>query len=113
MRDHAITQSLNHQIRMVALTRAVPRSIDRCELTHLARTPIDYARAVEQHHAYEAALAELGCHVQRLPATPHLPDSVFVEDTAVVFADVAVITRPGAESRRPELGSMADALRPH
>lgn len=98
---------------MLALTRAVPRSINRCELTHLARTPIDYARAVEEHDAYERCLEALGCRVQRLPNAPELPDSVFVEDAAVVFDDIAVIARPGAESRRPEVESVADALRGH
>jgi dimethylargininase len=96
---------------VIAITRPVPSSIDRCELTHLARAPIDYARAAEQHEAYEAALERLGCRIERLPATPHLPDSVFVEDAAVVFDDVAVITRPGAVSRREEVATVADALR--
>jgi dimethylargininase len=98
---------------VVALTRAVPRSIDRCELTHVERTPIDYAKAVEQHDAYEAALRRVGCEVRRLPDAHDLPDSVFVEDTAVVFDDVAVIARPGAASRRGEVEAMAEALRPY
>jgi dimethylargininase len=98
---------------MLALTRAVPRSIDRCELTHLARTPIDYARAVAQHEAYEDALRRAGCRVQRLPDAPELPDSVFVEDTAVVLDAVAVMARPGAASRRVEVDAVADALRPY
>ena len=96
---------------LLALTRPVPPSIDRCELTHLAREPIDYARAVVQHEAYETALGTLGCRVERLPDTPDLPDSVFVEDAAVVFDDIAVIARPGAESRRHEVESVAQALR--
>lgn len=98
---------------VLALTRAVPTTIDRCELTHLERTPIDYARAVAQHDAYEDALRRVGCEVRRLPDAPEFPDSVFVEDTAVVFDDVAVITRPGAESRRAEVEAMAAALRPY
>ena len=98
---------------MIAFTRAVPPSIERCELTHLARTPIDFARAVQQHHAYEAALRRAGCRVQRLPDAPDFPDSVFVEDTAVVFDALAVIARPGAESRRGEVDAVAAALRPH
>lgn len=97
---------------MLAFTRAVPRSIDRCELTHLARTPIDYARAVEQHDLYEAALREAGCRVERLPDAPELPDSVFVEDTAVVFDELAVIARPGAVSRRAEVAATVAALTP-
>lgn len=98
---------------LIALTRSVPPAINGCELTHLQRTPIDYARAVAQHAAYEEALGRTGCRVERLPDAPELPDSVFVEDTAVVFGDLAVIARPGAESRRAEVDAMAAALRPH
>ena len=98
---------------MIALTRAVPPSIGHCELTHLAREPIDVARAARQHHAYEEALAELGCVVRRLPAMPEHPDSVFVEDTAVVLPELAVLAHPGAPSRRAEVTAVADALRPY
>ena len=96
---------------LIALTREVPASLDRCELTHVARVPIDIARAVRQHDAYEAALTAAGCRVVRLRPEPDLPDSVFVEDTAVAFDELAVVTRPGAESRRPETASTAEALR--
>jgi dimethylargininase len=98
---------------VIALTRPVPRSIDRCELTHLERTPIDYAKAVREHDAYEESLRRLGCRVQRLPEAHEMPDSVFVEDTAVVFDEIAVIARPGAVSRRGEVEAAAHALRPH
>jgi dimethylargininase len=94
----------------VALIRSVPRSIVRCELTHLARKPIDVVRAAQQHDRYEVLLARLGCNVQCLPDEPELPDSVFVEDTAIVFDELAVIARPGAESRRAETSSVAAAL---
>jgi dimethylargininase len=95
---------------MIAFTRVVPRSIVDCELTHLAREPIDWSRANAQHEEYERVLRTLGCSVRRLPALPHHPDSVFVEDTAVVFDECAVITRPGAASRRGEVDSVAEAL---
>lgn len=95
---------------MIALTREVSRSISDCELTHVEREPIDLARAVAQHVRYEAMLVKLGCTVQRLPPLNDLPDAVFVEDTAVVLPEVAVITRPGAPSRRPEVTSVAHAL---
>ena len=95
---------------MLALTRAVPPSIERCELTHLQRTAIDYAQAVREHAAYEDALRAVGCRVERLPDLPGHPDSVFVEDTAIVFDAVAVIARPGAASRRGEVESTALAL---
>ena len=94
-----------------ALTREVPQAIVNCELTHLMREPIDFLRAVEQHRQYEKALTDLGCAIQRLPTLPDLPDSVFVEDTAVVLPELAVITRPGAASRRPEVTSVSDAMR--
>jgi dimethylargininase len=98
---------------ILALTRGVPPAIERCELTHLARARIDVARAAVQHQAYEAALVEAGCTVQRLPDAPEMPDSVFVEDAAVVFDGLAVIARPGASSRREEVTAVAAALRPH
>lgn len=95
----------------IALVRTVPPAIARAELTHVARQPIDVARAGQQHRQYRDALERLGCTVRELPPEPDLPDSVFVEDTAVVLDEVAVITRPGAESRRPETASVAEALR--
>ena len=95
---------------MIAITRDVSAALERCELTHLARTPIDVSRARVQHKAYEACLAGAGCRVERLAADDTMPDSVFVEDIAVVFADVALITRPGAESRRVEAPAIAAAV---
>ena len=82
----------------------------RCELTHLERTVIDVALAREQHRAYEQMLRSLGCRIESLPEEPELADSVFVEDTAIVLDEVAVITRPGAPSRRAETASIAGVL---
>ncbi|MEO8577206.1 MAG: arginine deiminase family protein [Gemmatimonadales bacterium] len=95
----------------IALTRGVQPTIVDCELTYLDREPIDFHRAVEQHEEYEKALADLGCTIERLPSLPDNPDSVFVEDTAVVLAELTIITRPGAPSRRAEVTSVADAMR--
>jgi dimethylargininase len=83
------------------------------ERTHLERAPIDAALAARQHSEYEAALRELGCDVVRLPATAGHPDAVFIEDTAVVFDELAVVTRPGAASRRGETPAVAEALAAH
>jgi dimethylargininase len=95
----------------LAITREVSPAIANCELTWQERVPIDPAAAARQHAEYEKTLVQLGCLLCRLPAEPGLPDSVFVEDAAVVLDEVAVITRPGAESRRPEIDSIAGVLR--
>lgn len=95
----------------IAVTREVSRALERCELSYQERRPIDLKLARTQHRAYEEALASLGCELRRLPELPEHPDSVFVEDTAVVLDEVAVITRPGAESRRGETAPMAAVLK--
>ncbi len=95
---------------LIALIRPVPRSIGNCELTHLDRQPIDIARATAQHDSYRNALESLGCSLEVLPALDEMPDSVFVEDTAIVLDEIAIITRPGALSRRAETATIADAL---
>jgi dimethylargininase len=96
--------------RVHAITRAVPDTIGGCELTHLERVPIDVCRARAQHEQYERALEALGCTIVRAAAAMDLPDSVFVEDAAVVLDEVAVIARPGAASRRGETAAIAAAL---
>ena len=95
---------------MIAITRGVARTIQQAQLTHVERQRIDYAAAASQHRAYIEALQSLGCEVITLPADDAHPDCVFIEDTAIVFDDVAVITRPGAETRRGETRVVADAL---
>jgi dimethylargininase len=98
---------------MIVITRDVSPSIADAELTHMERVPIDYERAREQHRAYRDLLASLGCTIVEVPADREHPDCVFVEDTAIVLDDVAVITRPGAASRRGETPAIAEALRPY
>jgi dimethylargininase len=96
--------------KSVAITRAVSPAFAACELTHLTRVPIDVEVARGQHRAYEQALIDGGCLVERLDTAPDMPDSVFVEDIAVVFDELAIITRPGAESRRREAPAVVEAL---
>lgn len=98
---------------LLAITREVSRSIVNCELTFLSREAIDADRARRQHHAYEVALRQLGLAVMSLPEAPDLPDAVFVEDTALVLDECAIILRPGAASRRPETESIAAVLAPY
>jgi dimethylargininase len=96
---------------LIALTREVSPNFGQCELTHLPRQQIDVALARAQHRFYEECLTSLGCQVHRLPATPELPDGVFVEDVCLVLDELAVITRPGAASRQAETASVAEQIR--
>ena len=93
-----------------AVTREVSPAMNRCELSYLERVEIEIARAAEQHRQYEECLRAMGAAVISLAAEPELPDSVFVEDPAVVVDEVAILTRPGAESRRREGDSLARTL---
>lgn len=95
----------------IAVTREVSPALGNCELSYVPREAIDVARAGAQHRDYQRALETLGCRLQTLPAEPELPDSVFVEDVAIVLDEVAVLTRPGALSRRAEVASVAEVLR--
>ncbi|MDQ4079372.1 MAG: arginine deiminase-related protein [Gemmatimonadota bacterium] len=94
----------------MALTRPVTAAIARCELTHLERIAIDVDVARAQHRSYEHALEEAGCMVQRIDANQEWPDAVFIEDTALVLAELALIARPGAASRRAETEGVERAL---
>lgn len=94
----------------IAITRAVSPRLSECELTFRDRVAIDPARATAQHEAYERWLETHGCRLVRAAPAPAHPDGVFVEDAAVVLDEVAVITRPGAASRRGETDSIARAL---
>ncbi|SRR6266480_1009456 len=95
---------------LVAVTRAVSPTLADCELMHRPRDPINVAGAMAEHACYEEALRSLGATVVNAPPEPALPDAVFVEDTALVLDEVAVLTRPGAPTRRPEVESIARVL---
>jgi dimethylargininase len=95
---------------LTALIRHVSPTLASCELTWLAREPIDIERAMQQHHAYRKCLAVLGIHVIVMPAQPELPDAMFVEDPLIVLDEVAIVTRMGCASRRPESESLAAAI---
>src|ERR1700730_8642345 len=95
----------------IAITREISSAIERCELTHLSRQAIDVEKAHAEHHAYEQRLREAGYRLERLRGGGRMPHTIFVEDIAVVFDEVAIITRPGARSRRAETPGVAEALR--
>jgi dimethylargininase len=95
---------------LTAITRAVSPAIVNCELSFISRQPINLHIACAQHHAYEQLLEKLGARVISLPAEPALPDSMFVEDPAIVLDELAVIFPLGTASRRPEAPSLSQAL---
>ena len=95
---------------LTAITRAVSPGLVHCELTFVARQPIDLAKAEQQHGAYQGLLEKVGARVISLPAEPQLPDSMFVEDPAIVLDELAIIFPLGTETRRPEAASIARVL---
>lgn len=95
---------------LTAITRAVSPALVNCELSFIARKPINLSIAQAQHHAYEKLLEKLGAQVISLPAEAELPDSMFVEDPAIVLDELAVIMTLGTDTRRREAPSLASAL---
>jgi len=104
--------SANFLVMLTAITRAVSPALVECELSFIPRQPINLEIAQQQHHAYENILGQLGARVISLPAEPALPDSMFVEDPALVLAELAVIFPLGTETRRREAATIAAALAP-
>jgi dimethylargininase len=96
---------------MLALTHVPSPNLEQCQLTHRARSPIDHGRAVRQHEAYGRMLRDCGAAVRSLDVNRDLPDSVFIEDTAVVLDEVAVLASMGAPSRRGEPAGIEPELR--
>jgi dimethylargininase len=98
---------------VIAFTRTPSAALAECELTFLAREPIDVSLALRQHRAYESGLQKAGARIERLPDMADLPDAPFVEDTAVVLDEVAVIASMAAASRRREIDSVVPSLSKH
>jgi len=94
----------------IALVRRPGPRLDEGIVTHIERTPVDVPLAARQHAAYRAALAAAGWDVREVAPADDRPDAVFVEDTVVIIGDLAVLTRPGAGERRPEVAGTRDAL---
>jgi dimethylargininase len=95
----------------IAVVRVPSSRLADGEVTHIERRPLDVARAVDQHTANVALLAAHGCTIRHAPPLEEHPDGVFVEDVVVVVDDLAVLTRPGAASRRGEVASMEPVVR--
>ena len=97
--------------RPFALVRRPSSRLAEGELTHRDRESVDIDLAVRQWAGYVAALQAAGFTTREVEAADQLPDSVFIEDTVVVFGDIAVVTSPGADSRRPETPASDTAVR--
>lgn len=87
---------------MKALVRRPSPRLAEGLVTHIDRSPVDYGRALAQWEGYVAALHAAGWDPIEVPPANDCPDSAFVEDTMVVYRNVAVIANPGADSRKPE-----------
>jgi dimethylargininase len=95
---------------LTAITRDVNDSMGNCELTFLPRVRINIGLASQQHQHYQSVLSSLGCEIVTMPTEPGLADSVFIEDTAMILAEIAVLCRPGAVSRRAEVAAVGHLL---
>jgi dimethylargininase len=94
-----------------ALVRRPSPRLAQGLVTHIERSPIDLELAQAQWRDYVTALQDAGWETIEVPPADECPDSVFVEDTVVMYADRAVITRPGADARKPEISGTADVVR--
>lgn len=97
----------------IAITHRPSPRLPDCELTYLPSRAIDFEKAGRQHRSYGDVFRRCGVEVIVLDDNPHLPDSVFVEDTALVLDEVAIITPLGVSSRQAESGAVAAALQPY
>jgi dimethylargininase len=96
----------------IALTHVPSPRMNECIRTHAAPAEIDLPRALAQHDTYRRALAQAGAEVRVLETNAEHPDAVFIEDTAIVLDEIAILTSMGAESRREEPRAVEAALLP-
>jgi len=89
--------------RRIAIVRAPADNLADGQVTHVERSAIDTDLANDQWDAYVAAFVDNGWDIVEVPVADGLADSVFIEDAVVLFGDTAVVTSPGAESRRTEI----------
>jgi dimethylargininase len=94
-----------------ALVRSPSSRLAEGLVTHIERQPVDVDLARRQWRTYVDALATAGWKIVEVPPADHCPDSVFIEDAVVMFGDLAVITRPGDATRRPEIADVEPIVR--
>jgi dimethylargininase len=90
------------EVHRVALVREPAATLAKGELTHLKRKPVKYLKAKAQWDGYVAALEAEGFRIRRVDADDAFPDCVFIEDAVVMLGQIAIITSPGADSRKGE-----------
>lgn len=94
-----------------AIVKTVSHALSACELTHISRNTIDITLARKQQDLYIQTLKNNSINLHTLSPDHDLPDSVFVEDAAIVLDELAIITRPGTELRRKETEAIAGKLK--
>jgi len=97
--------------KLVAITHVPSPNMHRAERTFVDDSEVDYELSLRQHAGYRGALEQCGAKVIVLDVNRTMPDCVFVEDTAIVLPELAVMMSPGAESRRAEPAGIEPALR--
>ncbi len=95
---------------LTAMTREINAAMGSCELTFLLRDKIDMDLAKQQHQQYQSVLSSLGCEIVIVSTESNLADSVFIEDTAVVLDEIAVLCRPATALRGQEVAGVKDVL---
>jgi len=98
---------------MISITHLPSPNMTDCQLTYVAREPIDYTAALREHEGYRRMLARCGAPAIALETNMALPDACFVEDTAIVLEELAIVMSMGAESRRAEPTGIEPELRKH
>jgi dimethylargininase len=96
----------------IALTHTPSPALEAGQRTFIDRTVLDYETTLRQHADYCQLLEKLGISVHKLTANAALPDSTFIEDTAVVLDEAAVLTSMGTAARRAELSAVEKELQP-
>lgn len=96
---------------MLALVHAPSPKLAAGQRMHVAPEPIDFHLALAQHRAYAKALENCGLRVRVVPASRDEPDGAFLEDTAVILDEVAIICSMGTEARRREPQAIEPILR--
>lgn len=101
--------------RLNVITRTVSKAVEKCELTCFQRVPISYERTMEHHNSYVAVFEDMikdgyDINLVKMPALDEFADSMFMEDVAMLYPECAILTRPGAASRRGEVDFVVEEI---